>query len=375
MRGRARDAEVRDADWHRAARTARWLAWASLAWMCTEGGIGLWQGLAAGSIALTGWALGSAIEGLASVIVIWRFTGSRTLSGTAEHRAQRAVGISFWLLAPYIAAESVHDLVTGHHADTTVIGIALTAVALLEMPLLGRAKHKLALRLGSAATAGEGTRTICARPRRQPSCWAWPSPPYGPAPGGWIRPLAWASPPYRCRRASVPGAATTAASRRSGGGCQARREPPDPVREVGQGRVEALRVTGRDGVRHRPVHRRQLAEFLVRQVAHGDDQVAVLADVAEMTRAQPGQGQLVPPGRVDRPGRDGSRPDGCRLMRPGWRWPAATAQRPDGSGRSWRCRRTAPVRRRTRPGCPGWPACRGPAAGRCGGGHLRTAGG
>ena len=47
---------VRDAGWRRAARAARWLAWASLAWMCTEGAIGLWQGLAAGSIALTGWA-------------------------------------------------------------------------------------------------------------------------------------------------------------------------------------------------------------------------------------------------------------------------------------------------------------------------------
>ncbi len=154
---------VRDTGWHRAARAARWLAWASLAWMCTEGGIGLWQGMAAGSIALTGWALGSAVEGLASVIVIWRFTGSRTLSETAERRAQRGVGVSFWLLAPYIAAESVHDLVTGHHADTTAIGIALTAVALLEMPLLGRAKHKLALRLGSAATAGEATQNyLCA---------------------------------------------------------------------------------------------------------------------------------------------------------------------------------------------------------------------
>jgi divalent metal cation (Fe/Co/Zn/Cd) transporter len=154
---------VSDAGWLRAAQLARWLAWVSLAWMCTEGAIGLWQGLAAGSIALTGWALGSAVEGLASVIVIWRFTGSRTLSVTAERRAQRGVAISFWLLAPYIAAESARDLVTGHHAETTVIGIALTAVALLEMPLLGRAKHKLAARLGSAATAGEGTQNyLCA---------------------------------------------------------------------------------------------------------------------------------------------------------------------------------------------------------------------
>jgi divalent metal cation (Fe/Co/Zn/Cd) transporter len=154
---------VRDAGWRRAARQARWLAWASLAWMCTEGAIGLWQGIAAGSVALTGWALGSAVEGLASVIVIWRFTGTRTLSETAERRAQRGVAVSFWLLAPYIAAESLRDLVTGHHPETTVIGMALTAVALLEMPLLGRTKHKLAARLGSAATAGEGTQNyLCA---------------------------------------------------------------------------------------------------------------------------------------------------------------------------------------------------------------------
>ena len=87
---------VRDTRYRRAARLACWLAWASLAWMCTEGAIGLWPGLAAGSIALTGWAAGSAVEGIASVIVIWRFTGTRALSGTAERRAQRAVAV--WLL-------------------------------------------------------------------------------------------------------------------------------------------------------------------------------------------------------------------------------------------------------------------------------------
>src|SRR5487761_1205098 len=58
---------------------------------------------------------GRTVEGLAGVIVIWRFTGPRTLSETAERRAQRGVAISFWLLAPYIAAESIRDLITGHH--------------------------------------------------------------------------------------------------------------------------------------------------------------------------------------------------------------------------------------------------------------------
>jgi divalent metal cation (Fe/Co/Zn/Cd) transporter len=154
---------VRDARWHRAARWARWLSWASLAWMLIEGVVGLWQGLIVGSIALTGWALGSAVEGLASLIVIWRFTGSRTVSDTAERRAQRGVAVSFWMLAPYIAAESVHHLLVERHAETTVIGIALTSVSLLAMPILGNAKRKLGARLGSAATAGEGTQNyLCA---------------------------------------------------------------------------------------------------------------------------------------------------------------------------------------------------------------------
>ena len=150
-------------EWLRSARWARWLAWISLAWMCAEGVIGLWQGLIAGSIALVGWALGSAVEGLASLIVIWRFTGSRMVSRSAERRAQRGVAVSFWLLAPYVAAESVHHLITGQRAEPTVIGIVLTAIALFQMPLLGYTKHRLALRLGSAATAGEGTQNyLCA---------------------------------------------------------------------------------------------------------------------------------------------------------------------------------------------------------------------
>jgi hypothetical protein len=90
----------RDAGWLRAAQWARWLAWASLAWMTVEGTVGLVAGFQANSIALVGWALSSVVEGSASVIVIWRFTGSRTLSETAEARAQKAVAISFWLLAP-----------------------------------------------------------------------------------------------------------------------------------------------------------------------------------------------------------------------------------------------------------------------------------
>lgn len=149
--------------WVRAARWARRLAWVSLLWMCAEGALGLWQGFVAGSVSLIGWALGSAVEGLASAIVVWRFSGSRTLSETSERRAQRGVAISFWLIAPYIAFESLRNLVSGARPETTVIGMVLTAVALVLMPLLGRAKRTLARRLDSRATAGEGTQNyLCA---------------------------------------------------------------------------------------------------------------------------------------------------------------------------------------------------------------------
>jgi divalent metal cation (Fe/Co/Zn/Cd) transporter len=150
----------RDASWLRAAQWARWLAWASLAWMTVEGTVGLVAGLQANSIALVGWALSSVVEGLASVIVIWRFTGSRTLSETAEARAQKAVAISFWLLAPYVSIESIRNLLTREMPQTTLLGIGLTISSLLLMPALGIAKQRLGDRLSSGATAGEGAQNL-----------------------------------------------------------------------------------------------------------------------------------------------------------------------------------------------------------------------
>lgn len=150
----------RDERWLRAARYARWLAWASLAWMTAEGVVGLAAGFTAGSVALVGWALGSAIEALASVIVIWRFTGSRTVSETAERRAQRAVAVSFWLLAPYLAVAAIRDLAGHHPASASALGIVLTASSVVLMPALGIAKRRMGRVLGSGATAGEGTQNL-----------------------------------------------------------------------------------------------------------------------------------------------------------------------------------------------------------------------
>lgn len=147
-------------EWLRAARRARRLATFSLAWLCFEGAATTTAGLLAGSVALVANGLDGAIEGLASVIVVWRFSGSRTLSDSSERRAQQLVAASFFLLAPYIALEGTRALLVEHHAETTWLGICLSIGTLCICPWLGRAKLRLGEQLGSAATAGEGRQNL-----------------------------------------------------------------------------------------------------------------------------------------------------------------------------------------------------------------------
>jgi len=143
-----------------AAKRVRQLSWLSLIWMGAEGTIAVLAGILAGSIALIGFGIDSAIEGFASAIIIWRFTGIRLHSEAAEQRAQKLVAIQFFLLAPYVAFEALHKLITGEHPSTSWLGMALTASSVIGMPLLGVAKRRLADQLGSAATRGEGNQNL-----------------------------------------------------------------------------------------------------------------------------------------------------------------------------------------------------------------------
>jgi divalent metal cation (Fe/Co/Zn/Cd) transporter len=144
----------------RLIRRAKALSWLSLAWMTVEGTVAILAALIAGSVALLGFGIDSAIEGLASVIVIWRFTGSRQLSEHAERQAQKAVAISFFLLAPYLAQAAIRALAAGDHPSTSWVGIGLSISSIIVMPLLGRAKQRIGERLGSGATAGEGAQNL-----------------------------------------------------------------------------------------------------------------------------------------------------------------------------------------------------------------------
>lgn len=146
--------------WLRAARRARQLSWLSLVWMSVEGVVGLLAGFEANSLSLIVWAASSFVEGLASMTIIWRFTGSRTHSETAERTAQKWVAGSFLLLVPYFLYESVERMIGGGNVEANAVGIAVTASAIVLMPALGWAKLRLSRKLDSNATAGEGVQNL-----------------------------------------------------------------------------------------------------------------------------------------------------------------------------------------------------------------------
>ena len=142
------------------AARVRTLSWISLGWMTVEGAVAIIAAAAAGSVALLAFGIDSAIEACAALIVIWRFSGSRLASETAERRAQRLVAVSFFLLAPYVAQDAIRTLLAGEHPSTSRVGIALALASIVVMPLLGGAKQRLGRELDSRATVGEGAQNL-----------------------------------------------------------------------------------------------------------------------------------------------------------------------------------------------------------------------
>jgi divalent metal cation (Fe/Co/Zn/Cd) transporter len=144
-------------------RRARLLAWTGNAWHLVEFAIAVGAGVAAGSVALIGFGVDSAIEALAGGVIVWLFSAGRGASAIAERRAQQLVAGSYAILVAYIAVEAVRDLAGGHHPQTSWVGVGLAAFTALSMPLLAAAKRRVGRQLGSSAAVSEAAQNqICA---------------------------------------------------------------------------------------------------------------------------------------------------------------------------------------------------------------------
>jgi divalent metal cation (Fe/Co/Zn/Cd) transporter len=147
----------------RLIRRAKLLSWLSIGWMTVEAVVAIVAALVAGSVALLGFGLDSLIELASASTILWLYTGSRRASDAAERRAQQIIAACFAVLALYLAFDAISALAGGRHPDTSWLGVAVAAGAIVFMPLLATAKGRVAAQLGSAATAGDAAQSwLCA---------------------------------------------------------------------------------------------------------------------------------------------------------------------------------------------------------------------
>jgi divalent metal cation (Fe/Co/Zn/Cd) transporter len=145
-------------------RRGQWLTWATLGYNSLEGMLSVGAGLLAGSVALMGFGVDSFIEVTASLAALRRLRADShpERREAAERRALRVIGWCFLALAAYITIDAARSLILRATPEESLPGIAIAAVSLIVMPLLARAKRKVADTLASRAIRAEARQTdIC----------------------------------------------------------------------------------------------------------------------------------------------------------------------------------------------------------------------
>jgi divalent metal cation (Fe/Co/Zn/Cd) transporter len=154
-------AEIAVLDRTAVVRHGRRLEYFTIAWNGLEGLVAVVAGAIAGSISLVGFGIDSFIEVTSGSVLLWRMSVDVEVQRREvnERRALRIVGVSFLLLAAYIAYESAMDLWSKRAPEHSIAGIVLACVSLVVMPLLSKAKRKVGRALGSAAMHADAKQT------------------------------------------------------------------------------------------------------------------------------------------------------------------------------------------------------------------------
>lgn len=140
---------------------------ASITWMVIEGVVSVGAGLAAGSVALLAFGIDSFIELGSDFVVAWRLREEQRRScperlAAAERKAARLTAALLLVLALYVLIDAGRRLLGfGERAHESHLGLAVTAAALVLMPLLARGKLHVAEGLGSVALRTDAYEAVC----------------------------------------------------------------------------------------------------------------------------------------------------------------------------------------------------------------------
>jgi cation diffusion facilitator family transporter len=148
---------------HRATlvRRGRYLEYFTIGYNSLEGLIAAGAGLMAGSIALVGFGFDSLIEVTSGTVLLWRLHADvdEARRERIEAISARLVGVCFMLLALYVTYDSIKSLVRREAPEESIVGIVLAAVSVFVMPLLVRAKRKVARGINSGALMADSKQT------------------------------------------------------------------------------------------------------------------------------------------------------------------------------------------------------------------------
>jgi divalent metal cation (Fe/Co/Zn/Cd) transporter len=146
-------------------RRGQVLSRVTLGYNAAEGIAALVAGSVAGSVALVGFGIDSVIEVASSVTALWRLRSDADHGARerTERIAVRIIGGSLVALALYVAADAAHALWARDTPRRTVVGVVIAALSVTIMPLLARAKRRVAVALASRALSKDATQTdLCA---------------------------------------------------------------------------------------------------------------------------------------------------------------------------------------------------------------------
>jgi len=137
----------------------------SIIWMIIEMAVSIGAGISAGSILLTAFGIDSLIEVVSSGILLWRLRvesqgGDVDRVEQAEHRAAWIVAITLGMLCVYVFVYAVYGLIVRSKPETTLLGIGISAAAVLIMPYLAVVKRRISSRIQSEALAGDAIESI-----------------------------------------------------------------------------------------------------------------------------------------------------------------------------------------------------------------------
>lgn len=142
-------------------RRGRHLEYFTIAYNSLEGLIAIVAGMVAGSIALVGFGFDSLIEVTSGAVLLWRLHADidEARRERVEAISLRIVGVCFVVLAIYVSYDSVKSLIRREGPEESLVGIGLAAVSLIVMPLLVRAKRKVARGIKSNALMADSKQT------------------------------------------------------------------------------------------------------------------------------------------------------------------------------------------------------------------------